>query len=201
MAIRPLKHNFQGFTLIEMVVIVGIIGIIAGFAVPSFLTWQKPLRDGASQFKSHLSLIRSKAISSRQAYRISPMSVNRADYKDSIPRNFVVDYAANCAVTTGWKRASQFDLDLPEKVGITDVSSTTLLIPGSTSVAVSNDLNWNGGQGFCFDNRGIASTTLRFAIKDFQNFNTAQIALFDISLVGGIDVYLYNKDNIVVNSY
>lgn len=200
-AIRPPKHNFQGFTLLEMITVVGIIGIMMGIAAPSLLSLNKPLRDGVSQFRSHLGLIRSKAISSNQAHRIKPMSVNRSDYKNSIPRNFIVEYAANCAVTTGWQRASQFDLDLPEKIGITDISTTTLSIPPSTPVTVTNGLDWNSGQGICFDNRGIVDRTVRFIVKDFQGFGKAQIALFDISKVGGAEIYIYNKNNTIADNY
>lgn len=201
MATQPLKHSLQGYTLLEMITVVGIISIVVGIAAPSLLSLNKPLRDGVSQFKSHLSLVRSKAISSGKSYRIKPVSVTRSDYKDSIPRNFIVEYADSCGATTGWQRASQFDLDLPEKIGITDVASTNLTIPPSTSVTVSNDLNWNSGEGLCFDNRGIVSKTVRFIIKDFQGFNIAQIALFDITKVGGIEAILYNKSNSKIDSY
>jgi prepilin-type N-terminal cleavage/methylation domain-containing protein len=205
-AIRPPKHSSQGFTLIEMVVILGIVGIIAGLAVPSLLTLNRPLRDGVSAFKGHLGLIRSKAISSNQAYRIKPLYLTRAEYHNdktnpqNIPRNFAVEYAANCSITTrggtnGWKVAPQFDLDLPENVGITDNSITNL--PSYTSV--SNDLDWS----ICFDNRGLASLykagaislQMPFIIKDFQGNHRAKIALFDISQVGGVDIYTYDSSN------
>jgi prepilin-type N-terminal cleavage/methylation domain-containing protein len=200
-AIRPPQHSLQGYTLIEMITVVGIVSIVVGFAVPSLLSLNKPLRDGVSQLKSHLSLVRSKAISSGKSYRIKPMSVTRSDYKESIPRNFIVEYADSCAATTGWQRASQFDLDLPEKIGITDVDTTLTIPPSTTEVTVSNDLNWNSGEGLCFDNRGIVSKTLRFVVKDFQGFGAAQIALFDITKVGGIEAVLYDKNNNNVSSY
>ncbi len=199
MAIRPPKHNFQGFTLLEMLTVIGIFSIMMGIAVPSLISLNKPLRDGVSQFKSHLGLVRSKAISSTQAYRIMPMFTSRAEYKNGIPGKFIVEYAANCTITTGWQRASQFDLELPDKVGITDISTTTLSTPAS--VTVSNNLNWNSGQGLCFDNRGIVDKTVRFVVKDFQGFGKAQIALFDISKVGGAEIYLYNKNNVIVDNY
>jgi prepilin-type N-terminal cleavage/methylation domain-containing protein len=103
-AIRPPKSNSQGFTLIEMIVTVMVAGILMGLAAPSFLSLNKPLRDGSLQFKSHLGLVRSKAISSNKAYRIRPKYPQKADYKgqnyQETPHNFVVEYATNCQVNT-----------------------------------------------------------------------------------------------------
>lgn len=145
MTMRSPHHHEQGFTLIEMIVILVIVGIISGFALPSFLSFNKPLRNGTSQFTSQLSLIRSKAISSGQAYRIRPAFPTRSNYAGSasfpgVPRNFIAEYAANCQVNkygqglaaggtaggvtyangtpNGWMRASQLDTDLPEAIGI-----------------------------------------------------------------------------------
>jgi prepilin-type N-terminal cleavage/methylation domain-containing protein len=195
-AIRPPKYNSQGYTLLEMLAVLSMVGIIMGFALPSLLSLNKPLRDGSLQFKSHLSLIRSKAISSNQAYRLRPKFPNRTDYPDGIPRNFIVEYAANCRVITmgaannGWEMASQFDLDLPANIGITDITSTTLPVIG----AVSNDLNWNSGAGICFDNRGIVDTSTRVIVKDFRGDNIAKIALLDVNKIGNVDLTTYGDN-------
>jgi prepilin-type N-terminal cleavage/methylation domain-containing protein len=187
-AIRSHKHSSQGFTLLEMLAVLIVVGIIAGFAVPSLLSLNKPLRDGTLLFKNQIGLIRSKAISSNQSYRLKP----NPDPNPDGTRNFVVEYAANCRVTTtgtnGWQRASQFDLDLPKNVGITDIA-TTISDPVAIGT-VSNSL----GDGVCFDNRGIVDTPLRLILKDFRGDNKAKIALIDIGKLGSVDIYTYNSN-------
>jgi prepilin-type N-terminal cleavage/methylation domain-containing protein len=182
--IRSPKHNSQGFTLVEMLVSLIIIGIIMGVALPSFLWLNKPLRSGALQFKAQLSLIRSKAISSNQSYRIRP----NPDPDPNGTRDFIVEAAANCRVTTlgntdGWQRASQLDLDLPKDIRITTTPSTISDPPGSALDSLST--------GICFDSRGI-TTPVRFILKDFRGDSKAKIAMLDVSLVGNVDIYTYD---------
>jgi prepilin-type N-terminal cleavage/methylation domain-containing protein len=198
--IRSPKYNSQGFTLVEILASLIIVGIILGLAMPSFLSLNKPLRNGSLQFKSQLSLIRSKAISSSQAYRIRPKFPNRADYVNSIPNQFIVEYATNCQVTTfgtniGWDRASQLDVDLPASVGITNEPSNTI-VTSSGSNTIDNSLNWN----ICFDNRGVvySSTAVpikNIIIKDFQSTSKANIAVFLIAPVGGVDLLTYTNNS------
>lgn len=205
MAIRPPKHNTEGFTLLEMIAILIVVGVISGFAVPSLLSLNKPLRDGVSQFKSQLNLIRAKAISSGKAYRLKPLYLTRAEYynaktnPDSIPRNFTVEYAPNCnisfatrATTTqvGWQSAAQFDLDLPKEVGIAAAADITGIPKTSPEMTVSDDLtNWS----ICFDSRGLVSRSMNFALKDFQDNHRAKIAVFEVLTVGGSTVKTYDK--------
>jgi prepilin-type N-terminal cleavage/methylation domain-containing protein len=188
-AIPPPKYNSQGYTLVEMLVVLTITGVFMGIALPSFLALNKPLRDGSSQFKSHLTLIRSKAISTSQAYRIRPKYTTAGAYNNGIAHNFVVEYAANCKVAnTGWKIASELDLDLPPLVGITNVASSTFAAP--VTATITNSLAWN----ICFDSRGIVDTVTQVVLKDFQGNNKAQIAVVSITKVGNVDFYTYAKN-------
>ncbi len=192
MAIRPPKYNSQGFTLVEMLVVLIVAGIIMGIATPSLLSLNKPLRDGSLQMRSHLSLIRSKAISSHKAYRIRPKYPTTAEYKgekyQGTPHNFIVEYASNCQVTAvggtnGWAAASQLDLDLPDAIGILPSTSTLPTDPDP-------NLNWN----VCFDNRGLAYQSVSFTLKDFQGNNRATSALIEVNAIGQIEVTTKNKD-------
>lgn len=204
MAIRPPKYNDLGFTLIEMLVTIAVAGIIMGIATPSLMSLNKPLRDGSLQFKSQLSLIRSKAISSNKAYRLRPKFSTLAEYPDGKARNFVVEYAANCRVPENnvapvaprWQMASELDLDLPQNVGITDIATATITNPTGIG-AVTNALNWNGGKGICFDNRGLlffdaTTATTRVILQDFRSNSKAKLALIDISKIGNVDINTYS---------
>ncbi len=195
------KHNDRGFTLVEMIVVVSIVGILAGIAAPSLLSLNKPLREGTSQFQSQLSAVRTKAISSNKAYRIRPRFASFGEYANGIANRFVVEYASDCSspengpatpgVDPNWQGASQFDLDLSPQIGINN-SNITVDIPDEAPVAIDPTLDWN----ICFDNRGIISGTPKnVAIRDFQNNNQAKVAVFITSRVGGTDVYTYDKNN------
>ena len=199
MAMRPPKYNSQGFTLVEMLTVIVLAGIIMGFALPSLLSLNKPLHDGSLEFKAQLSLIRSKAIAGSRAYRIKPKYLTAAEVTAAHPNraypqaanNFIVEYAANCQVTAiggtnGWQSASQFDLDLPDAVG---VASTPL--PQVSGVNVTDFLNWS----ICYDNRGIAYKPVSLTLQDFQGNNRAVSALISIVGVGSVDITTKDKNN------
>ena len=195
----PPKYNSQGFTLVEMLTVIVLAGIIMGFALPSLLSLNKPLRDGSLEFKAQLSLIRSKAIAGSRAYRIKPKYPTAAEVTAAHPNraypqaanNFIVEYAANCQVTAiggtnGWQSASQFDLDLPDAIG---VASTPL--PQVSGVDVTDFLNWS----ICYDNRGIAYKPVSLTLQDFQGNNRAVSALISIVGVGSVDITTKDKNN------
>jgi prepilin-type N-terminal cleavage/methylation domain-containing protein len=202
MTIRSPKHHDRGFTLVEMLVVIAIVGILVGIATPSLLTLNKPLRESTSQFKTQLNLIRSKAIASSQAYRLRPKYSTSTQYDGQKPNSFIVEYAANCRITTygpsatpavlpdGWQRASQLDLDLPQTLGVSGTATATNdTLPTSTPTPDAN-LNWS----ICYDNRGIASQPVNFTLKDFQGNNRAQTATISVQALGAVTITTQNKD-------
>lgn len=238
MKIRSPQHHSQGFTLLEMITVVAILGIVLGFAVPSFLSMRKPLRDGVNQFTAQLALIRTKAIASNQSYRIRPKYATAAQYLGAngynAPRSFIVEYAANCQVDKygyglanssssatperpyntaypnglpdGWMMASQFDLDLPPEVGISDITGAvkvngtatssgtqtfTKANAPSTSSSVTYDANLNWS--ICYDNRGLAYRTVEIIFKDYQGNNQAKTATINVMGVGSVAIKTYSN--------
>ncbi len=188
-------HYNDGFTLVEMIGVILLAGILMTVAVPSFLSLNKPLRDGVSQFTSHVNLVRSKAMASSKAYRIKPKYPSPSQYPKSIPNQFIVEYASNCQVAEGaggWARAAQFDLDLPENMGITNNASMTLPLPtsGSETIQPANNLDWE----ICFDSRGtIAQPSVKDLIfRDYQGNNPAKLAKIQLNLVGVNDIFTYS---------
>jgi prepilin-type N-terminal cleavage/methylation domain-containing protein len=189
MTSRLPKHNDGGFTLVEMLVVIAIVGILMAIATPSLLSLNKPLREGTSQFKTQLNLIRSRAIASSQAYRLRPKYPTRAEYPGQIPNSFIVEYAANCRVDTygpalnGWLRASQLDIDLPQVIGVDGTATVATQDTPQTPTPDAN-LNWS----ICYDNRGIARQAVTFTLKDFQGNNRAQSATMQVQRFGTLAI-------------
>lgn len=73
--IRHQERRFgrsRGFTMIEMMIVVVVIGLIAALAVPSFLGYMPKLRvkSAARDIVSSMRLARSKAVSERRPYGV-----------------------------------------------------------------------------------------------------------------------------------
>jgi prepilin-type N-terminal cleavage/methylation domain-containing protein len=203
MTSRLPKHNDRGYTLLEMLIVVAIVGVVMGIAAPSLLSLNKPLRDGSIQFKNQLNLIRSRAIASSQAYRIRPKYPTKAQYPGQIPNSFIVEYAANCRISTygpaasailpdGWTIASQLDIDLPSAVGIDGTATDTQDTPSSPTPDAN--LKWS----ICYDNRGVAGKPVTLTLKDFQGNNRAKTVTISVQPIGAATIETKDSASVTI---
>jgi prepilin-type N-terminal cleavage/methylation domain-containing protein len=228
-AIGQPKYNSQGFTLVETLASLIVIGFIMGMAAPSLLSLNKPLRDGSLQFQAHLNLIRSKAISSNRAYRLRPKFLTSAEYKgqnyQQTAHNFIVESARNCDVDTlgsnpadttgrsdGWQPASQLDLDLPDAIGVAATPAPQVGIPAATpgtlftikpaatGTATTATAESHLNWWICYDNRGVASQPVSLTLKDFQANNRATSAFVDVVGVGSVEIRTKDKNGGYLNA-
>ncbi len=67
------NHSVSGFTVLELMVAIGIATVVLGVAVPSFLDWLPTLRlsSAARQVATDLQVARMKAISRNTSYTVN----------------------------------------------------------------------------------------------------------------------------------
>ncbi|KPK64570.1 hypothetical protein AMJ83_02400 [candidate division WOR_3 bacterium SM23_42] len=95
---RSNKHNKQhisfGFTLVELMVVIGIIGIIAVLAVPNFARMQRQARIRGACIKTaqHFKQLRERAISTGGTYEIAIAFPDKYHYRMRRPDGSTEDF-------------------------------------------------------------------------------------------------------------
>jgi Tfp pilus assembly protein FimT len=137
----------SGFSLIELVMIIGMIAIIAGFGVPSLLNYRQKAQLGKASRDLYAGLQRTKMEATRNnrfcVFNFSPATVNGTTYQfhifvdESEPRNFVYDEGVDTFVT-GFRSTNypgvQVDNDFGGGSGITFPTDT-----GTPAIAFAPD--------------------------------------------------------------
>jgi type IV fimbrial biogenesis protein FimT len=140
-----MKGN-SGFTLVELLAVVALLGIMAAFAIPSVLSTNKNWENASKQVAGNFKLARAKAVSKTSVYRIKPISSTR----------FEVEFAPKCtSPDEDWDPDSTFDVDMPD--------DTQLISPTKVNGSLkTNFLDWN----ICFSAKGAADQNLEITLED-----------------------------------
>ena len=85
-----------GFTMIELIVTLTIMGVLALIAIPAWRSLSSSSSDSATALVSHFKVVRAKALANTMAYKIYPSSTTQIN----------VDSAANCSASTWTNDAS-----------------------------------------------------------------------------------------------
>ena len=169
-----MKKNQKGFTLVELMIVVAIIGILAAIAIPKFANMLEKSREGAT--KGNLSAINSGIalyVSDNQG--ITPATLDTVSsqgfpaflpqYMDNLPG--VKATAANKKNLTAWSTWSN-----PAATSVT-YTNLTSVVPGSTLV---------GGVGWLYDKATAAGS-------DF--WVNSQAGDMKSTYVGTVTIYQY----------
>ncbi len=166
--LQGLKHlrKSKGFTLIELMIVVAIIGILAAIAIPNFLQYQMKSRQ--SEAKTNLQAIKTSEVAF-QAERgcyvgVTPEGATLAAGKASTPYTWSVGLPATpppvawCAAAGGVFKGSFNDIgfratgnvnslygvdsQVGPAVGFTTVTSCPIALKGTTGTGALGDTNF-----------------------------------------------------------
>lgn len=130
-AMRMGKRNqrISGFTVLELMVAVGIAMVVLGIAVPSLLTWLPTLRlsSAARQVATDLQVARMKAISQNTKFRLS--------FVGSIPG--ATSYNVEKDNGTGTFVTESGPFSLPDGITVSSASTASKFQPRGTVDAAS----------------------------------------------------------------
>lgn len=170
------KSN-TGFTLVELLVIIALIGIMAAFSAPYITFGVNPLKDTTNRLASNFKLMRVKAMSQTSAYLIKQDTSNTL----IIQRN-----NKSCSTSTGWDADNGFDsedLTLTEAKDIQGLAKSAVIeiiaadengSPVKPLIKTGSDPGWS----LCFNSRGLANKNLKLIIKDIKTTKTKEIEIF-----------------------
>jgi prepilin-type N-terminal cleavage/methylation domain-containing protein len=199
------QNRESGFSLIEITFVMVIMAILAAISVPSMLRMYSPMRSAAQQVESGLKTVRTRAISSGNAFRIRPAGNNDPSGR-AAGKYLVVEYAVNTAGATAtpstingsvpncptsatsaanynWRQAQlgNDDVRLPNEIEVVQGRNT-------------GQFNWE----ICFDRQGLATVntnvTNGITLQNVNGNDRTRWIEVVVTAVGQINTRTYTKD-------
>jgi len=128
-------HNVRGFTLLELMVVLAILGALTAVAVPSFQEWREraAVNNATNALFSKLKQARSLAVAESRSVKVS--------FNTAAPYGFVYDDVTGCAYCK--HDAIAFSEFSPNVIFKSNVASTTFTRKG-TANSLTTKIEMNG---------------------------------------------------------
>ncbi|MFQ5450989.1 MAG: GspH/FimT family pseudopilin [Nitrospinaceae bacterium] len=181
---KRISNNQSGFTLVELVSLLVVLGILMGIAIPNYSQWVENYKISAESQKLYLDLMlaRSSAVKNNNnvIFTFEPGN-NRYRIHNDTNENGVEDPGEGVKV-----------VNLDPKVAY-GINGTVLDMDGNTiSSAV---FLGGGGSSIIFDSRGQASTSgsaYLIPVNDLGAQNDRVRAVSVIAATGSVDIWKYD---------
>jgi prepilin-type N-terminal cleavage/methylation domain-containing protein len=181
--LKSFLESKKGFTLIEIIITMAIIGIVSAIAIPNFSKWKEKheIEGQAQKVYFDLMLARTAAIKSNNDVRVTfNLVANTYTVHEDSNNDGVADAGEN------FKNAIlENDVQFAYNVGISDTDGN----------AVTSAVSFNGAQVVVFDSRGQADSTGKVLLLHQNDIGVTDDRARLISVLqatGGVDYWKYS---------
>ena len=181
--LKRFLESKKGFTLIEMIITMTIIGIVSAIAIPNFSKWKEKheINGQAQKVYFDLMLARTTAVKSNNNVRVTfNLVANTYTIHEDSNDDGTVDAGENLK-----NAVLENNVQFAYNVGITDTDNN----------AVTSAVSFGGAQVVVFDSRGQASSSgsvLLLHLSDIGISDDRARLISILQATGGVDYWTYS---------